>query len=174
MLGRLGDKRAVPAIMAALQDPDPQLRRQAAQSLGELRSPRAFHVLVDALREDADVEVRKMGAAALGSLRDGRAYRPLVRILTDRDEDPRVRGVAAEALAALSHRNAVAPLVAALSDPSAEVRFWAAFALGQLRSTRAVTKLKRLAATDRARVPGWGSVRKEAAKAVDAITGRAD
>jgi len=168
ILGRLRDKRSAPAIIAAVEDPDPRLRQAAAQALGEIGSRRAFRALVAAL-QDEDVEVRVTAASSLGALRDGRAFLPLVDVLNNRREDPRVRGMAAEALAAVPHRRAADVLVAMLSDRSAEVRLCAAFALGQLRSPKALRKLKRLAATDRARPKGWGAVKDEAARAIEYI-----
>ena len=46
--------------------------------------------------------------------------------------------MAAEALADLRDGRAVAPLLAALEDPAAEVRYWAAFALGELGDPQAL------------------------------------
>lgn len=77
-----------------------------------------------------------------------------------------VRGMAAQQLAVLGSRRAVPPLVTALGDPSAEVRFWAAFALGELGSADILPKLAYLAATDDVVVPGCWSVGQEAAEAI--------
>lgn len=169
ILGRLGDKRAAPAMMVALTDNAPRLRQAAAQSLGELRSSRALPLLVAALRAEPEVDVRTAIVSALGSLRDARTFRPLVQLLNRKSEDPVVRGMAAEALADLPHSGAAAVLMTALSDPSAEVRFWAAFGLGQLGAWHALPQLELLASTDAARLPRWGTVREEAIKAIERI-----
>jgi len=89
--------------------------------------------------------------------------------LADRNEDPRVRGLAAEALTEAGERRAVPSLIAVLGDPSVEVRFWAAFALGQLGDPAALRALERLAETDDAELPGWRSVKDEAADAIERI-----
>ena len=169
ILGRLGDRRAVPAIISALAHDDARVRQAAAQSLGELGSRRAVPSLVALLRRDKYGDVRGAAASALGALRDGRAFAPLASTLSNQREDPKVRGLAAEALAGLRHRGVAAALIAALSDQSAEVRFWAAFGLGQLRSRRALPDLELLAANDDAVLPGWGAVREEATRAIEYI-----
>jgi len=51
------------------------------------------------------------------------------------------------------------------------VRFWSAFALGKLRSRRAVAHLRDLL-TDATGVPGWWSVGEEAFDAIEVIEGR--
>ncbi len=75
----------------------------------------------------------------------------------------------AEALANLRDRRAVRPLIAGLKDASTGVRFWSAFALGQLGDTRALPELKRLEAADKAALPGWWKVSKEASDAIELI-----
>lgn len=89
--------------------------------------------------------------------------------LADTSEEPRVRGSAAEAFSWHQERRAVPHLIAALGDSSVEVRFWAGFALGELRDPAALSALERLARTDSATLPGWGSVMDEAAAAIETI-----
>jgi len=113
-------------------------------------------------------------AYALGQLDDPRAVDPLLAKLADTGEEPRVRGFVAEALIFYREQRVVAALIAVLSDPSAEVRFWAAFALGELKDPAALGALERLAQTDDAAVPRWGSVRDEAAAAIETIRARSD
>jgi HEAT repeat protein len=173
-LGRLGNKRqAVPALLGLLLDheADPGVRGEAARSLALLRSKRSLQPLIAALG-DTEVEVRTSAAYALGSLADERAFDALLKALSNREEDPQVRGMVAEALARFQDRRAVAPLIAALHDPSAEVRFWASFALAGLGDPQALPDLERLAAADEAVVPGWWSVKKEAADAIESIKAR--
>jgi HEAT repeat protein len=172
LLGRMRDARALDHLASALGDPDQRLRAEAARSLGALGSPRAVPDLVAALQEDADPETRIGAAYSLGLLGDHRAVDPLLAKLADGDEDPRVRGVVAESLAELQERRAVPALIAALGDPSVEVRFWASFALGELGDPAALSALERLAQTDDATLPGWRSVKEEAAAAIESI--RAD
>jgi HEAT repeat protein len=60
-------------------------------------------------------------------------------------------------------------LINGLGDTSVEVRFWSAFALGELKVRRAVNKLEKLVAKDDEILPGWWSVSKEASDALDRI-----
>jgi HEAT repeat protein len=172
LLARMGDERALGPLVAALHDPDPSLRAEAARALGALDSPRAVPELVSALQTDADPDTRMAAAHSLGLLGDHRAVDPLLAKLADRSEDPCVREFAAEALTGPGERRAVRALIAALGDPSVEVRFWAAFALGELGDPAALSALERLAQTDDVALPGWRSVKDEAAAAIESIRAR--
>lgn len=168
-LARFQDERVLPSLLEALKNSDAVLRGEAARALGTLGSPQAFEPLLKAAHEDANVEVRQAAIYALNLLGDERAVEPLIALLTDRKEDEKVRGMAAEALAHQMDRRAISPLIDALRDASVEVRFWAAFALGELGDPQALPELERLAATDEAVLPGWWSVSKEAASAIQRI-----
>jgi HEAT repeat protein len=169
LLGRMRDARAFDPLASALHDPDPHLRAEAARSLGALGSVRAVPELLAALQADPDLDTRIGAAHSLGLLGDHRAVDPLLAKLADKSEHPRVRGVAAEALTGPREHRAVPLLITALDDPSVEVRFWAAFALGELGDPAALSALERLAQTDDAVLPGWRSVKDEAAAAIDSI-----
>jgi len=170
LLARLKDPRAFDPLLSALHDPDPSLRAEAARSLGVLADRRAVPELLAALQTDVDLETRVAAAHALGHLGDHRSVDGLLARLADQNEDPRIRGTAAEALTGVQERRAVPLLISALDDPSVEVRFWAAFALGQFGDLAALSALERLARTDDAVLPGWWSVKEEAAAAIEAIT----
>ncbi|MBN1177655.1 MAG: tRNA epoxyqueuosine(34) reductase QueG [Anaerolineae bacterium] len=64
-LGNLGDPRAVPALAAALSDPDPLVRGHAAWALGRIGGERAIDVLLAAQEQEDDVTVREELATAL-------------------------------------------------------------------------------------------------------------
>jgi len=80
-LEKIGDRRAVPALIAALQGADDNLRSSAARGLGRIGDPRAVEPLVVAL-SDVDSHVRRDAAAALGLIGDPRAVKPLEALLT--------------------------------------------------------------------------------------------
>lgn len=165
-LGQLAQKRAVASLLIAFADP--ALSWEAAKALGVINSKRAVKPLVIWLLESPDTEQRAAAAYALGLLADERTLSPLVKVLGDSKVDPKVRGHAAEALANLADDRAVSQLVTALKDRSAEVRFWATFALGQLRNRKALPKLK-LLTKDRATLPGYGKISDAARKAIASI-----
>lgn len=173
LLGQLKDDRALGPLADALHSSDPGMRGEAARSLGTLASPRAVPWLIAALQADGDADTRQAAAYALGLLGDPRAIDPLLAKLADTSEEPAVRGFAAEAFSLLQESRVVPHLIAVLSDPSVEVRFWATFALGELRDPAALGALERLAQTDSATLSGWGSVRDEAAAAIETITASA-
>ena len=170
-LGRLGDPRAVEPLVRSLADAGRDVRsahredlcwtdrdvderwagrdvrRTAAEALGELGDPRAVESLVRYLA-DADAGVRVAAAEALGRLGDPRAVEPLTRIILA-DADASVRRTTAEALGRLGDPRAVEPLVRVLADADASVRRTAAEVLGKLGDPRAVEPLAQvLADTD--------------------------
>lgn len=71
-LGLVGDVRAVPLLVAALDSPVAALRAAAAEALGRIGAPQAIDGLVAALEDDEDL-VRRAAAGALGDIGDPRA-----------------------------------------------------------------------------------------------------
>ncbi|RMH08384.1 MAG: HEAT repeat domain-containing protein [Nitrospirae bacterium] len=98
-------------LVDLLHDPDPEVRRTAALSLGKIGHSAAAPALVQALREDPDPVVREYSAWALGEIGD-----------------------------TLNH-NAKIHLVQALGDESIAVKQAAATALGKLESSQEVMNL---------------------------------
>ena len=161
--GRRGDTTGtvVPALVAALKDPSPEVRRAAAQSLGQIGDRRATSGLLGVLGDD-DPGVRTQAIEALGELQDPRAIEALGDRLKDpvkevrraafsalshfsenlkpelfrpwvADPDPEIRAATAEILGRLEDHASVGALVRMLGDSKAEVRRAAAEALGQLK-----------------------------------------
>jgi HEAT repeat protein len=168
LLGRL-DGSALAPLLIALADPDHALRAEAARALGSLDSPEAIPALVQALRHDADAATREAAAWALGLIGTDDVIDPLLESLADSAETPSVRGQAAESLSGARNARAIPSLIAALDDPSPEVRYWAAFALGELSAQDALPALERLAANDTAIADRHGSVADEARAAIAII-----
>lgn len=83
------------ALLARLDDADPDERAHAASLLGRRRCRGALDGLIAALA-DPHPDVRRYAADALGRIGDGRAVAPLAERLTD--PDSWVRGWAAAAL----------------------------------------------------------------------------
>ena len=187
---------AVKPLMAALNDPDPLVRRQAAEALGKIGDPRAIEPLI-AIMSDPDPLIRRQAIQALRRINDPIAANTLIKILVDKDEQPYVRATAAEALGKLRQASAVDslisvlqdeqwvvrsravqalgrikdsravdPLIGALNDRDATVRRYAAHALGNLKDARAIEPLK--AALE----DGNSGVRRNAAQALKKITGQ--
>src|SRR5262249_5537850 len=100
----------VPPVLAALEDPDPAIRRSAVGVLGEMRMEAETVIpgLLRALQDEHDY-IRAEAAVALGQ------FGPQTRPKTDRGS-----------------REAVRALIVALKDKERDVRWEAARALGQL------------------------------------------
>lgn len=167
ILGRLDGTENAATLINLLDSGLPTIRITAVQSLANFDNPEVVAAL-SRLLNDPDTEIRKVSAQSLGWMTDEVAVDNLVERLQDADEEDIVRGVVAEALATSNNQKVVVPLIQALSDSSAEVRFWATFALGQLCDARAIPALQKLI-SDTHSIPGYGSVGKEAEDAITKI-----
>ena len=127
----------------------------------------------------AETAVYALGFATVTKRRLHHVTVRLLDIVDDSTRPDRIRGQAAEGVGDLLEltkqstlrRTATLRLTKHLADASPEVRFWAAFSLGKLRARSARTALAGLVG-DEATLPGWWSVGKEAADALDMIAGR--
>ncbi|MEA3366726.1 MAG: HEAT repeat domain-containing protein [Planctomycetota bacterium] len=138
-LGKLGDKRAGEALLAALKDSNYMVRAHAARSLGSLGVREACRPLIRALQKERVKDARFAAAQGLGRLADARAFDALLAAL--KDPEASVREDAALALAAVGDPRALEPLTALLEDPLVRVRRRAVRSLGVLGDPRALPAL---------------------------------
>jgi HEAT repeat protein len=144
-----------------------------AQSLIQAGDTSAVPRLIRDLRTSRDCERRLAAAYTLGFLNDRRAAKPLIHVISNRRISPRLRGQAAEALGYLftfrTDRLAFSTLLKQLEDPSPEVRLWSVFAIGQMGARKAISALTKISQEDKANLPGWWSIAKEAKAAIRQI-----
>lgn len=181
-LGRIGDKRAVADLVAALRDPDPDLRGDAAEALRDLCDPRAAGRLLDNLIGDPDGTVKLAAIAALVKTDERRVIPWLRRMVRARDLEVAwddaalhaggwddwldIQVAAIAALAQLQAVEAVPDIIGALGDDD-----------GQDLTETAVRALARLGADGAAALAGLlhdlsPRTRRRAAAALAGITGR--
>jgi HEAT repeat protein len=139
---------------------------EAAKAIWEESDASLEGPLISTLRNGRRPFNRAAAAYAMQMLTTARTIKELERTVKSKAEHPRVRGEAAEALAHGHRRRSHDVLLRGLRDPSKDVRFWCAFALGQMTEQRAVPLLKDLVASDPRVVRGFHSVAKEAADAL--------
>jgi HEAT repeat protein len=128
-LGKLGDPRAVPDLLRALEDKVDMVRGHAANALGQIGDRRAVSPLLDLLREP-DMLIRWTAAEALGHLGDPSAVLPLLEAWINADHEM-ILEVTGEAISRIGEA-AQGPLREALDDPREEVQRAARYILGQL------------------------------------------
>ncbi|HET9625408.1 MAG TPA: HEAT repeat domain-containing protein [Kofleriaceae bacterium] len=131
-------RRALDALLRALDDDRPEVRAEACASLGDLGEPGAVALLVRRL-DDGVPGVRQNAAIALGSIAHPDGFAPLADALRDGPADLRFQ--AATSLAEIDQARAYAPLAAALDDRDPQVVAAAALALGAIGDPRAVPLL---------------------------------
>lgn len=123
----------LPRLLAVLKDPNPELRRTAAQALGKIASAKAVPSLVAALR-DPDAGVRRNAAWALGMIGPEEFdWSPVILLLFD--ADPTVREAAGLALGRTGgNPNGAELLREKLLDPnvSRDTKRLGALALGNM------------------------------------------
>lgn len=131
------NQRAIPELTARLRDEGEWVRRNAAETLGNLRDNRAIEPLLVALEDEAAV-VRQQAVAALGTL--GSIFAD--DLLTQRKPNPPFDQATSDRLAG--------QVVTRLQDADTEVRYAAIQTLRQLGSRTAATPLLAAMNADRA------------------------
>jgi HEAT repeat protein len=137
-LAGLEPTRGAPLAVAALGDPDDEVRLAAAEAAIRLRAAGAADAVAGWLNSP-DVRLRRKACDVARALPSARAVAPLARTLGD--PDPEVRSAAADALGHQSSPDAVPPLLGRLDDPTPAVRLQVVASLARLGDPRAVVPL---------------------------------
>ena len=135
-LGRIGDRRATLALVAALRDEE--LTVPIAEALGRLGDGRAFETLVRLLSH-RDARVRRAAVAACYALDDARLPSRAVALLAD--DDPSVRESAARLVSSAAGAAGLEALEAACRDADDAVRCAALERLAAVEPERALPRL---------------------------------
>lgn len=129
-LGASTDKGAVDALLKVLDTRDEPLREASIESLRKLKGA---SVLAARLTDKKQPErTRHSAARGLRFLADASTVPALVKGLAD--SSAKVRAEAALALSMFGADQAVEQLVACIDDPDKDVRYYAADALGPVKS----------------------------------------
>ena len=138
-ISRSRQSRVIPWLIPLLQDKEPILRQETANSLGILRAIQAAPDLRKLLLKDKETQVRQSAAIALTYLNDPGSQDALIKAL--KDDHSGVRYAAARALGSMRSAKAVKPLLKALKSKDAGMRRSAAGALGMIQSKDALEAL---------------------------------
>lgn len=106
---------AVSYLVKAIKDPDRDIRKFAADILGEIGGKTPASVLIEALR-DSDDNVRSAAAEALGKIGGSEVISALISILTETKDDLWLRFSALEALGKIGKGIPLGPIVKLLDD----------------------------------------------------------
>ena len=118
---------------------DPQIRRQGAESLGQMRNTAAVPDLIKALKDSSPM-VRSAAADSLGLMRTLAASKQIAALL-ETDPDPSVRQTCAIALGYIADREILPSLIKGIKDKHDGARFASINTLGILKDGRAVKPL---------------------------------
>ena len=127
-LGQVGRRfpKALGALTDLLKDGDPEVRAQAAKTVGDARYEPAAKALIACL-SDPEPRVRSLASIAVGKLKAGDALGPLLSLLKENaDKDPFLRHAAVMGLAGSTAAEA---LVAATKGKSSAERLGILLAL---------------------------------------------
>jgi HEAT repeat protein len=146
MLGRIGDKRALPAMHAALDDWEPSVRTAVATALERMPDPSSVAPLVKLFaRKDEEDANRVVVLRALGAETHRSAVAVLRQVLADKDAAHELKLTAFQGVWRSRHVMARETLVsdvgAALGSPNDDLVIAAVVAAAELRSPRLTAAL---------------------------------
>jgi HEAT repeat protein len=101
--------------------------------------------LIHLLESGKQTETRAAAAYVLGFSRFASARTALEQVLDDTEQDASLRGHAAEALAYIGDPRSLGVLIKNLRDSNPGVKYWCAFALGQISDSKAIAALEQMA-----------------------------
>lgn len=157
LLGRIGDRKALPELQGALEAWNADVRRAAIDALRRMPDRSSTPGLAKVLeREDEEPSNRVLALEALGMMADQRAIPVLQQRLHTGSEDVTVRGAAFRGLWKSRHLRFRTALVAdvafALSSDVPDLMLQGTFAASELRDPALVTPLARLMQSGDARI----------------------
>ncbi len=129
-LGFFRQRMPVEALIDALRDPDPWLRKQAVEGLVRLGAQAPVDALVTVLQQDRDAGVRSYTVDALSKLEEYTPIEALIAALND--PAPGVRLYAVRSLARLGKRAPVGALLRAFEENDKAIQSVIASALDDL------------------------------------------
>ena len=138
LLTRFEDERIEEVILKHLDDPSPQLRKQAISIIPYFSGNAVVPRLIIASR-DKQNEIREKAVKALGAFEDKRALEPLIDRL--RDLDPEVRTAALDSLKTYDDPRLSGLVINLLRDDSLSVRKAAVLNIKERRDRKAVEAL---------------------------------
>jgi len=134
VLPEFGGKENLEILLHKVNDPDPFVRVEAVQALGERREVQAFVSVCDSLN-DENLYVRAYAAEALGRIGRIDISQALLRLLSALDDSsPYVRAMMVAALGELQDERAVDSIRECLNDEDESVRKMAAWALNNIEN----------------------------------------
>jgi hypothetical protein len=92
-LGKLGSQKSLPVLMAALDDPEENVRWFAVEGLHKLGAAQAVPRISEMLEKDASARVREIAADTLGDLGQPAGVPALLAALDDRSDRVREKAV---------------------------------------------------------------------------------
>ena len=130
------DYEKLEILLQNLNDPDPFVKVEAIQALGEIQTKQSLVAVCDYLN-DENIYVRAYAAEALGKIGtiDVSLTISMLFLALD-DSSPYVRTFVVAALGELKDKKAVAPLRKMLQDEDETVRGMATWALGNIKNSQ--------------------------------------
>lgn len=130
------DKENLEILLQKLKDPDPFVRVEAVQALGEIQKKQSLISVCDCLT-DENIYVRAYAADALGKIGKLDISLTLLRLLPALDDpSPYVRAMMLAALGELQDERAADSIRKLLQDDDENVRGMAAWALGNIEKSQ--------------------------------------
>ena len=143
-------EKSEPLLVAALSDPQPEVRADALYALGAMRAVSAERQVIATLQNrQQPPRIREAAAWALAEIAGDSSLPVLAKELTAADVDPGIAWTTIDALGRLG-KVAVATLTERLGSPTAHQRQWAANALAAIKldAAPAASALRELVRSD--------------------------
>jgi HEAT repeat protein len=136
VIDEFANNETIEALLQKLDDPDPFVRVEAIQSLGEIQQEKSLVSVCDCLK-DENLYVRAYAAEALGKIGNVDISLTLSRLLSALDDpSPYARAMIVAALGELQDERAVESVREYLHDEDEAVRKMAAWALNQIDNSQ--------------------------------------
>jgi HEAT repeat protein len=152
-LGRTHNAKALPFLLKAMEDPEPELRTGAMIGLRHMADPRTLDTVIAAATSDSAASVRQASVSTLEAIGSEGAALGLVSIGAGEKEEQSIRIDAFLAASRLARSQSAPALRRAVAESSGPVRTAAAVALASTGDRVAVPELVQAAFSNE--TPEW-------------------